>query len=614
MTTSVDTIVALWQDRVKAQHPWIAKSRAIRDIYNGDVIVPVPELEENEKVAVANLIQLGIDQTAKRITSSLPRLDCPPTRPNFKASEDNARLRKNVMTGWWEENRLRTKMRRRARWFVAYTSAPVVIRPDFKNRRPLWVVRDPLYTFPANAIDPDEITPSDCIFTFSRSYGWLSDRYPDAMHKLSKSDVDRSSVYDLIEYTDAEETVMVVVGKPRSKDQFGFAEDTQLGTAPFVELERYRNRAEICLAVTPGRITLDRPLGMFDGLQGMYQMQAKLMALQVIAAEKNVFPDQWVVSSDNAEAHVVQDADGLTGQLGIVRGGNIVPVHTDPAQTSLQAMDRLESSMRQEGGIPAEYGGQSASNIRTGRRGASIMSATVDPTIQEAQECFEYSLQEENKRAIAISKGYWGPQKLSVYFGRGTAATRADYMPDKAFDSDQNTVSYAYAGADPSGLIIEIGQRLGMGTMSKKTAMKLDPIIEDFSTEHELVVTEGLEAALMASLDQQAQSGAIPPADIARMIHLISVQHMGIVEAVEKVQREAQERQASSGPPGAPDGPVPAGSPEAQPGLAVAGVGAEQPVDAISGPSGSQMNLMQLMGAMRGSARTGARPGPEGGR
>ena len=611
MTTSTDQIVSLWVERVKAQHPWIAKSRQIRDIYNGDVVVPVPELEENEKVAVANLIQLGIDQTAKRIASSLPRLDCPPTRPNFKQSEDNARLRKNVNAGWWEENKLRTKLRRRARWFVAYTSAPVVIRPDFKNKMPLWVVRDPLYTFPTPSIDPDEITPPDCIFTFARSYGWLSQKYPDQMAVLSKLDRDRSSVYDMIEYTDAEETVLVVVGKPRSKDQYGLADDAALGTAPFVELERYPNRAGICLAVTPGRITLDRPLGMFDGLQGMYQMQAKLMALQVIAAEKNVFPDQWVVSSDNAEAHVVQEADGLTGQLGIVRGGNIVPVHTDPSQTSMIAMDRLEASMRQEGGIPAEYGGQSSSNIRTGRRGASIMSATVDPTIQEAQECFEYSLQEENKRAIAISKAYWGSEKLSVYFGRGTAATRADYTPDRAFDSDQNTVSYAYAGADPSGLIIEIGQRLGMGTMSKKTAMKLDPIIDDFSNEHELVVTEGLEMALMASLDQQAQAGAIPPADIARMIHLIAVEHKSIVEVVEQVQREAQERQANSGPPGAPDGPVAPGSPEAQPGLAPPGIGAEQP--AIQGPTDGQSNLMDLLGTMRTTARTGGRPGPEGG-
>ena len=160
-----------------------------------------------------------------------------------------------------------------------------------------------------------------------------------------------------------------------------------------------------------------------------------------------------------------------------------------------------------------------------------------------------------------------------MYFGRGTGATRADYVPRDTFDSDQNVVSYAYAGADPSGLIIEIGQRLGMGTLSKKTAMKLDPIIDDFSVEHELVLAESLEAALLSSIDQQAAAGGIPPADVAAIIQMVETKHMTLADAVTKAQEAAQKRQASSGPPGTPEGPVPAGSPEAQPGLGQPGAG-----------------------------------------
>jgi hypothetical protein len=336
---------------------------------------------------------------------------------------------------------------------------------------------------------------------------------------------------------------------------------------------------------------------MFDGLKGMYDMQAKLMALQVIAAQKNVFPDQWVVSNGTGNPEIITEADGLLGQIGEIRDGTIVPVHTDPAQSSLQVMDRLESNMRQEGGIPAEYGGLSSTNVRTGRRGDNIMSATVDPTIQEAQECFEYSLQAENERAIAISKAYWGKEKLSVYFGRGVAAAKAEYVPEKVFTTDQNLVSYAYAGVDQSGLIIEIGQRLGMGTMSKKTAMHLDPILDDGAMEHALVIGENLEGALLASLDQQAQGGQIPPNDMARIVELVTIDKLSLFEAVQKAQTEAQARQASSGPPGSPEGPVPPGSPEAQPGMAAPGAGAEQPT--IAPPAASQTNLMDQLGALR---------------
>lgn len=598
MTTDTDTIVNLWRERSKTQHPWIQRMRTIRDVYNGDIIVPLPELEESEKAAVANLIQLGIEQTAKRIASAMPRLTAPPERPGIKKSEQEAELRRKVLSGWWETNRIRTKQRRRARWFVAYTCAPVVIRPNFKTKQPEWVVRDPLNTFPAGSNDPDEITPPDCIFMFQRGFGWLKQRYPDKMSLLMhRSDSKPTDVFDIIEYTDADETVMVVVGKPRGSGSPSYlTDDMTLGTMPYVELERIRNRSEVCNAVIPGRITLDHPLGMFDGLKGMYDMQAKLMALQVIAAQKNVFPDQWVVSNGNGNPEIIVPADGLMGQIGEIKDGTIVPVHTDPSQSSLQVMDRLEASMRQEGGIPAEFGGQSSTNIRTGRRGDSIMSATVDPTVQEAQECFEYALQAENQRAIAISKGYWGKEKLSVYFGRGAAASRADYVPVEVFTTDQNIVSYAYAGADPSGLIIEIGQRLGMGTMSKKTAMKLDPILDDGPMEHALVLGENLEGALLASLDQQAQGGGIPPSDIARIVELVQVEKLTLFEAVQQSQKEAQTRQASSGPPGAPDGAVPPGSPEAQPGLAAPGAGAEQ---AVQPPSTDQSNLMSQLRTMR---------------
>lgn len=585
MTNDLETIVATYNDRLKAQHPWISKAREVRDLYNGDIVVPLPELEQAEKTAVANNIQLGIDQMGKRIASTVPNVYCPPVRANIKKSDDVSRTASSVLGGWWEANRLRIVLRRRARHFCGYATAPVSIMPDMERKIPRWVLRDPLNTFPAPGMDPDEITPTDCIFAYTRSYAWLHANYPDTMHELQKgAGCVSSTMFDLLEYNDAETNVLIVLGKDKDPNDY----TVSTGTAPSAELLRYPNATGMCLAVTPGRVTLDHPLGMFDGAVGLYQQQAMLMALQVMAATKGVFPDQWAVSNDqNVAPEIITVADGTAGIIGQIKGGSIVNVQTNPAFTSLQVMDRLESNLKQEGGIPAEFGGQSATNIRTGRRGDAVMSATIDPTIQEAQEIFEYSLQEENRRAIAVAKAYWGSTSKSIYVGRGKAARAKEYTPNEAFPTDNNLVSYAYAGADAAGLIIEIGQRIGMGTLSKKTGMQVDPMIDDWEQEHDQVIAEGLEAAMMQSVQQQAAAGAIPPADLARIMQLVASDEMDLAAAITKVQAEAQERQAT---------PVPEGAPAAQPGLALPGAGAEAPIDEAQ--PGTQ-NLASLLTSLR---------------
>ena len=49
-------------------------------------------------------------------------------------------------------------------------------------------------------------------------------------------------------------------------------------------------------------------------------------------------------------------------------------------------------------------------------------------------------------------------------------------------------------------LVIGAGQRIGMGTMSKKSFMQIDPLVEDAEHEHDAVVAEALEQSLLVSL------------------------------------------------------------------------------------------------------------------
>jgi hypothetical protein len=126
-----------------------------------------------------------------------------------------------------------------------------------------------------------------------------------------------------------------------------------------------------------------------------------------------------------------------------------------------------------------------------------------------------------------------------------------------------------------------------MGTMSKRSFMAIDPLVEDPEFEHDAVVAEQLESALLVSIQQQASQGTIPPADLARIMELVANDQMELAEAVDKVQKEAQERQAQQ---------VEATSPEAQPGLAMPGMGAEAAT--VAPPPGGGGGLAGLLGAL----------------
>src|SRR5690606_10957669 len=114
-----------------------------------------PELERNERSAVANLTAMGLDQMGTRVASVMPDPRFTPRRTG-KTELDRCRDRRRAVLGWWEFNRLHLQMRRRARWLLGYSTAPVALRPDFERGVPRWELRDPLATFPSPSTHPDD--------------------------------------------------------------------------------------------------------------------------------------------------------------------------------------------------------------------------------------------------------------------------------------------------------------------------------------------------------------------------------------------------------------------------------------------------------------------------
>ena len=581
---TVEEIVELYNQRRTAAGPVHNQMRRVRELANGDVIVPLNELDRNAKASVANLLVQGLDQMSMRVSSTMPTPYFPPIKEGSERAKSSARQRRKAMLSIWDENKMQMKMRRRARHLLGYSQSAVVLKPNFRTLTPTWTVRNPLDTFAAPVDDPDNMLPDDCIFTFRASASYLIKMYGNEItEKLRMGVVNSDSRYTMLEYVDADSLQLIVLG---AEDNPGLNIAERAGMDA-LGLEFVPNRTGMPLAVVANRITLDKPRGQFDGVMGMYYTRARLQALTEIAIERGIFPEEYLVARPGENPEILQLADGKAGQLGVVKGGDIQQLQLNPGYKTDTALDRLERQERLEGAIPAEFGGESGTNIRTGRRGDSVLSATVDYRVQEAQSTFEASLFEEDKIAIAIEKAYWGDVPKTFFIPSRSSVGQETYTPNKIWQTDFHYVAYSAAGSDVNSLIIGLGQRLGTGLMSKESAREADPLITDPELEHDRIIAEGVESALLSSIQQQAVNpqGPYQPEDLAYLTSLVLEKDVTLYDAVKRTDQRARDRQAAA---------MPQGAPETMPGLAIPGMGAEAPVQGPAGAPPLEALLAQL--------------------
>jgi hypothetical protein len=590
MFRTADAIVALYQERVKRLGPVHAQMRAVRDMANADIVVPVSELDQMSSSGAANLLIQGLEQMAMRVGSTTPTPYFPPIR-NTIIAKAKARTRRDAMSAIWDVNQVPLKMRRRARYLLGYSNSPVMVQPDFNRLVPRWRVINPLDCFPAPLDDPDEMIPPDCIIAVTRTERWLRDHYPEAMLGLKCTCKD-DETYTVLCYYDADDCAMVVIGKTDEQVYASAPEQsaTMRGRGQYVVLERMPNRAGRPLIIIPERFNLDRPHGQFDGMIPMFLSRAKLVALNEIAVQRGIFPNEYLVSRPGETAEIVQMADGLQGEMGVVKGGDIITQQLNPGYKTDMMIDRIERQERLEAGVPAEWSGEAASTVRTARRGDQILSATVDFRVQEAQELLATSLRHEDELAIAVELAYWGSTAKSFVMPGRKIAGEKGYVPDDLWETSKHYVNYPATGSDVNNLVIGLGQRLGTGMMSKESAREADPLIDDPEMEKDRITAEGIEQALLASIMQQAAmpDGPYQPRDLARIVELVTVREVPLFEAIAKVDDEARERQAAE---------MAQGSPETMPGLAQPGMGAE--AGEVPPPSPGVSNLAQLLGQLR---------------
>lgn len=612
---TAEEIHNMWKERKDHRGKLINRMHDVHQMYNDEWLVPLPEMDKEERPAVANLLALGVDQTAMRIASVTPQLTSP-ALSTTQISQDRAASRVKSAYGIWDMNGNKRKTRRRARHLVAYGSSPVRISPVSLSNDPRHIPFihpiNPMCAFPKNMFDPDCIEPDDCIIESRHPISWLEKNYPRETDMLRKG-IKREGGYSVLEYQSYDWIIMVAVGAPanESVQPGGPAAHSAVPDGPYPSIilgKPIPNRMGICPIVMPGRITLDEHArGQFLSMIGMYQRQAKTDALLDIAIVKAIFVEKWLEAFPNMPPPVIEEmANPKRGIIGKLKNGRIVPIHIDPGQMGFQREDMLERAQRLTAGIPAEFGGESPTNVRTARRGEMVLGSQVDMGIQEYQELFEASYEAEIRREIKCLKVYWGSTPTMFVLPGSGKVTRPDYIPNDIFtETDEVRVSYPAPGADASGMIVQNLQKLGAKAISKQTMMEQDPSIKDVPLEIARIQIEGMQDAALAALEAGAQNGSISPMMLAKVIALASDAKIPIQQAILDAHDQEQKRQAAEAQQQQPQQQGAPPQPGQQPGIM------EQPPQgepSVGPPDQGQMNLAQVLqnahppaGAMSGA-------------
>ena len=600
---TAEQVMALWKARRHERGPIIATMDQVYAHYENKWSVPLPQLDKNEKPAIANFMALGVDQMARRVASVIPNITSDPTSLSTQAALDRARARVLAAQGWQAMNHMPSKQYWRARFLVGLGESPVRISPvaltSDKRSIPYLHVMNPRHSFPASTIEHDDVEPADCIFESERPIGELQAKYPMEITALKKNS-ERDKTIMVLEYVDAYETVLVALSNSDGKQNPAFQSIRANGGLDCIQLgPSVQNRMEICPVVFPGRITLGHTQGQFAQTLGIVERMARLDALYDIAVFKGVFPEKYLTAIPNTPGNpkMVQEADARQGITGIVENGQLQVIRPDPGPVAPQRVDQLERSMRLTGVMPAEWGGESGSNIRTARRGEQVLGESTDLVIQEYQTIMARSGEAELRRMVACQLAYF-PKPTRYFFLDGDKSDKIDYTPKDIFaESKSFCVEYPMPGMDASSMTVAAGQKIGMGILSKYDAMRMDPSIKDPDETLARIELEGLSNALETALEQGAISGQVPHATLARIAAKLAATRMPLYTAVNQVDDEMKQEQAAQQqqqvapqmePNGSANGATP--GPEQQPGIG-------QPVapPPIAAPPQGSQNLMQML-------------------
>lgn len=620
--TRFDIIVQVMWGRMRSQGATLRSMHEIRQRYYGEWILPDLESADLGNLAPA-IVADTIDHTGMRANEVMPMMNVPQRR---RGDEDSRRLaleRKKMLLATRADSGWAVAGGRFFRHLAAYGAGCIMAKPDFDCEAMRIKVRDPLGAFPDPRAPEDLTPPINNGFVYGQSASWIRKKWKKARAEeggpipLPQHAALDTEMWELVEWWDEECMVIGVLG-PRLPEDVGLFENLPFRYA--VELQRVPNRIGFVPVAVPVRLTLDRVASQVANIVGQVDVMARFAALDMLASEKAIFPDKYVIGNTPGVMPSIAGGnwkDGRTGEVNLIQDASMVgELRGTPDPSGKIAHDRFERNAKVSGGMIPQQVGEQYGSVRSGRQIDAIIGAAIDPRILEMHNIAMVALSTVNRAVLAGNRRYWGSKTFYFYSGvSGDDVT--EMVPNKVVEvvreagvdehgnmnaeilALDNAVEYPVPGTDLQGTTIALGQLLAAKVIGRRDFRDRHPWIPDSDIVERTVFEEDLVDVLVEGAKQGILSGTTALIDVAEMLKAYR-KDGDEVGAILEADRLARERQATLAPP-----PVEgqATAPEAQPGLAPAGTAGaespEMPADSTFRRTDRQANLRQLVLALK---------------
>jgi hypothetical protein len=376
---------------------------------------------------------------------------------------------------------------------------------------------------------------------------------------------DYREMWDCVEWYDLDQTVFGIIG-PVWDDRRMSNERPWI--TPWQQLSPvYPNRIGQSPAVVPHNVSLGRIASRIGSMLGNVDLQARLMALDILAQEKAIWPDMYAIGRAGGMPRIIGGTwkDGREGDINLLQDvESIGQIRSTPDIRTAQVVDRLERNFRTSTGLLPQFGGETYGALRTGRGIDALTGMALDPRIQELHEISEAWLPHLNAVILETYKAYWPDKKFSMYSGWPGDKGIVEFTPKEHIETTDNTVSYNLPGADVIQQTQILGSLRGAKAISGRTFRAMHPYIDDPEAEEKLVQDEDFDEALRQSILQKLLTGEMPLV-VSALIKKYVAEGLDIFDAVVKADEEVRARQATQAPEPPPGM---AASPETMPGMA----------------------------------------------
>jgi hypothetical protein len=569
---SFNEIVNIVKDLQIQQGPVLNRMKDILDRYDGDWVLPLPDIdkEPNLPPLTPALIADAVDNMAMRAASVRPVNIFPAIDPNKdrgRRSREYAEKRRKIVAATYHNSKWNLARRRYYRQLAAYHTCSLVVLPDFQTGLPKIEVRDPLGTYVEPQANEELRQPEYVAFVTRHSAEYLRRVYPQSRQENGGPihSHDLRELWDCVEWYDLDQTVFGIIG-PVWDDRRMSNERPWI--TPWQQLSpAYPNRVGASPAVVPHNVSLGRIASRIGSMLGNVDLQARLMALDILAQEKAIWPDMYAIGRSGGMPRIIGGTwkDGREGDINLLQDvESIGQIRSTPDVRTTQIIDRLERNFRTSTGLLPQFGGETYGALRTGRGIDALTGMALDPRIQELHEISEAWLPHLNAVILETYKAYWPDKKFSMYSGWPGDKGIVEFTPKEHIETTDNTVSYNLPGADVIQQTQILGSLRGAKAISGKTFRAMHPYIDDPEAEERLVQDEDFDEALRQSILQKLLTGELPLVASA-LIKKYVADGLDIFDAVVKADEEMRARQATQAPEPPPGM---AAAPETMPGMA----------------------------------------------